>query len=209
MTIVSKVDLCNMALSHLGNYQTISDIDQPSDGKELTFALWYDISRQTFLKMTMPNFSLTRKRVSLSNDTETFGFQRAYEYPHDCLKLLGIGEVEEKFNNYSVESNGNTRRIYTDEFYDDGLPIRYVRDVDNVSEMSPEFKSAFAWYLAANVALDITQDLNKVTLIERILPEKMATLSGLNAQENMPIRISRSKYRQSRHLYNPVNYRKR
>lgn len=199
--ITSKVQICNMALSHLGNYGTVENIDTPTTEKEITFSLWYDVSRQAFLKLTMPNFSLKRRRVAQVIEPAVFGFSKVYEYPNDCLKLLGIGEIEEKENNYVVEGN----RIYTDEDYPDGLPIRFIGDISDVTKMSPEFKIGLSWFLAGHTAMDITQDLNKATMIEKILPEKMSTLSGLNAQENMPIRISRSRFRQARYSYDSKN----
>lgn len=195
MAINSKVQLCNMTLSHLGNYGTIDDIDAPVSDKEIIFSLWYDIARQTFLKMTMPNFSLARKNVAQLAITPPSPFGYAYEYPKDCLKLLGIGNVEDKENNYSVESN----MILTDVLYEGGAPIRYIKDVVDVTEMSPEFKVGFSWYLSDIVCLDITQDLSRAQQISQMLPEKMSTLSGLNAQENKPIRISHSRFKQARY----------
>lgn len=198
MAISSKVDLCNMSLGHLGNYGTITDIDTPTEDKEITFALWYDISRQTFLKMTMPNFALDRKIVSLRSTLPPFGtalgYQYAYEYPNDCLKLLGIGEVMDKENNYAVEG----RNIWTDDYYENGLPIRYIKDITDVTVMSPEFKMSFSVYLASNVALEITQDATKANAMLKMLPEKLASLGALNAQENMPIRISHSRFKEAR-----------
>lgn len=205
-TINSKNELCNLAISRLGNYGTINDIDQPVTDKEITFALWYDVSRQTFLKLTMPNFALARRRVALVvGVVPAFGFKNVYERPSDCLKLLGIGEIDEKRNNYVMEGE----YIYTDEYYTDGLPLRFVRDITDVTKMSPEFKVEFSWYLAGDVAMPITQDVNKVKLIEELLPSKISIMSGINAQENMPIRISRSRFRESRNYYDPVNSVKR
>ena len=205
MAITSKVELCNLAISHLGNFGTISNIDTPQSDKEIAFALWYDISRQTFLKMTMPNFALARKSLALVVETPPPPFSFSYAYPADCLKVLGIGNIEDKLNNYTVEGD----RIYTNVEYEDGLPIRYIKDITDVTAMSPEFKVGFSWFLASNTAMDITQDVNKVKTIEALLPEKMSTLSGLNAQENMPIRISRSKFKQARVSGFPSNERKR
>lgn len=194
MAINSKVQLCNMALSHLGNYGTVSNIDTPKNDKEIIFSLWYDVARQTFLKMTMPNFCLSRKSVAQLAATPPSPFAYAYEYPKDCLKLLGIGNIEDKQNNYSVENN----MILTDVLYSSGAPLRYVGDITDVTDMSPEFKIGLSWYLAAMVAYEVTQDAGRANQIQQMLPEKMSTLSGLNAQENKPIRISHSRFKQSR-----------
>ena len=205
MAINSKVEICNLALSHLGNFSTISDIDIPETEAEIVFALWYDISRQTFLKMTMPNFCLARKNLALVVETPPQPFSFSYAYPADCLKVLGRGPIEDKTNDYTVEG----RRIYTNVTWEDGFPLRYVKDITDVTIMSPEFKVGFSWFLAGHTAMDITQDLGKVKTIEALLPEKMSSLSGLNAQENQPIRISRSKFKQARVSGFPTNQRKR
>jgi hypothetical protein len=198
MTTTSKIDICNMSLGHLGNFGTIQNIDTPSNDKEITFALWYDISRQTMLKLLMPNFALARKVVAQVVIPAPFGvdqgYQQAYEYPADCLKVLGIGEVKDKENNYAIEGN----LIWTDQAYPNGLPLRYIKDIEDVTMMSPEFKMTFSLFLASNACMDITQDANKAKLLLQMLPEKISTLSGLNAQENMPIRKSVSRFRQSR-----------
>lgn len=199
MAVTSKVDLCNMAVGHLGNYGTISNIDTPSDDKEVTFALWYDISRQNYLKMSMPNFALDRRVVSKVVKPPPFGidlgYQNAYEYPSDCLKVLGIGEVKDKENNFAIEG----KDIWTDQVYDTGLPLRFIKDITDVTMMSPEFKLNFSIFLASNVCMDITQDVQKAKLLMTLLPEKLGVLSGLNAQENMPVRKSVSRFRASRY----------
>jgi len=210
MAIGSDVDICNMALSHLGNYGTINSISTPRNDKERVFALWYDISRQSLLKLTMPNFALARKLVSELVATIPFGYDNCFEYPSDCLKVLGLGEISQKADYaYSIERHPTNEglAIYTDDNWTDGLQLRYIKDVTDVNSFSPEFKMLLSWYLAGNVAMDITQDSNKMITIEKILPSKMSELSGMNAQENKPIRISNSLFKQARNSYvqrNPI-----
>jgi hypothetical protein len=198
MAINSPVELCNMALGHLGNYGVINDITDPTEDKETTFALWYDISRQTFLKMMMPNFALARRRVAKVVTAPPFGndagYQYAYEYPADCLKALGLGEVSLKENNHAVEGG----YIWVDEEYTDGAPLRFVKDVTEVGAMSPEFKMGFSIFLAINVCAEVTQDDAKTKMLLQRLPEKLALITGLNSQENMPVRISRSRVMEAR-----------
>lgn len=196
MSITSKNEICNLALGHLGNFGTVSDIDTPTNDKEITFALWYDISRQALLKMVMPNFALARRLVSELVISIPFGYANAFEYPSDCLKVLGLGNIDQRADfTYSIEGNV----IYTDDDWEDGMQLRFIRDIIDVNAMSPEFKMLLSWYLAGNVAQDITQDANKVALIEKILPGKMSELSGLQAQENRPIRISNSLFKAARY----------
>lgn len=183
-----------MSLGHVGNEGTIANIDSPVNDKELVCSLWYDISRQTLLKLVMPNFAKKRKTVAKLDLTPPFPFSYAYEYPVDALKIIGIGPIDEKENNYTVENN----TIYTNVDYPEGMPLRYVGDVEDVSTMSPEFIILFSFYLASFIALGITQDLKKVQLIQAALPVMMVQLSSVNSQENKPIIKNTSRYKQAR-----------
>jgi hypothetical protein len=144
----------------------------------------------------MPNFAITRKRVSLEaeNSDEDFGYDYIYNYPNDCLRILGIGNIKDKENNYTVE-NG---KIYTSEKYDDGLPLRYVKDVSDVSAWDAPFKELVSWALAVNVCLSITQNEQKQQLVEQSYNNIKFNVLAMNGQENRPIRVSRSKFKASR-----------
>lgn len=198
MAITSDVGIANLALSNLGNYGTIDSLSSPVNDKELTFAARYDICRQTLLKTVMPNFALARIIVSQKTTTPAFGYEFYYEYPNDCLKILGIGEIPDKTNDYSVENDGEGLAIATDADEEDGLQVRYILDVSDVTQFSPEFKTLFGWQLAADCCMDITQDAAKAKAFHESMPARYSALSGLNAQENRPIRISRSRFASAR-----------
>lgn len=205
MAVNSKVDIGNMALSLLGNYGIINNIDTPKTDKERVLALWYDICRQFVLKLLMPNFALDRAIVAQLEETPQFGFAYYYEYPNNCLKLLGVGNVEDKENNYNVEGG----KIAHDTDYSSGMPIRYVKDIEDINAWSPEAKLLFAQYLAAYTALPITQDVAKASKLKQELPAEISSASGLNAQENMPVRISNSRFKQARYNGVPTNTSKK
>jgi len=199
MAVTSKVEICNLALSFLGNYGTVTDIDTPSDPKELVFAQWYDICRQTLIKEMVPNFALARVIVAKLVETPVFGYAYFYEYPNTCLKVLGIDNVNWSRNDYDVTEG----KISTDVDFPEGLPLRFVKDIEDVNSMSPEFKILFARYLSAHVALPITQDVAKANSIWASLPAALSSASAQNAQENKPIRISRSKFKEARYVPYP------
>ena len=185
----SKIDICNMALGQLGNYGTINDIDTPTTEKEKTFSLWYDVSREALLKMVKPNFALHRRVLAKLSETPAFGYANVYEYPSDFLHILGIGNIEDKANTYTIEGN----RLYTDEQYLEGLPLRGVLNFTDVSLMPSDFKILLSVYLAANTAQTITQDASKTKQMLDIFTYNLGAVAGMQAQENMPIRISRSR----------------
>jgi len=201
----SPEQICNLAYSRLGGKESINSLDNPQTAVERVFAIWYDICRQFMLKKLMPNFALGRKVVAQLEETPAFGYAYAYEYPKDCLKLLGIGEVQDKENNYSVEGN----QILTDEEYDEGMEVRYIKDETDVTKFSAEFIMALSAELGEKVSLQLTQDPDKLTALNTLKRSDQAEASALNGQENRPIRINRSKFKQARTADNPENFNKR
>ena len=193
----SKTDICNMALSHLGNYGTVNDIDTPTSDKEATFALWYDVTRQAALRLVIPNFAMDRRIVSKRATAPAFGYTYAYEKPSDCLKPLGFNDIDAKEkDNYTIEGED----ILTDIDFTDGMELRFIRDVEDVTKFTSDFKILLSYILAAKVAMPITQKKGLRDSMEAMLPMKISEVAGINAQENPPIRVSTSRFRQARYM---------
>lgn len=206
--IQTKVDICKIALGDLGIRTTIENIDQPKKDNELICALYYDITRQNTLKSNMPNFALWRD--VMSQKTVPLGYVKAYayafEYPVDCLRLLGVGDIDLMDSNYTGEKptvEGNL--IFTNTNYPDGLPIRYVRDVTDVGAMTPDFIFTLAKEIGKRISLPVTQDTTKKKIVTQEAKEEQLNMSAMNAQENKPIRRSTSRFRASRNYYQSMN----
>lgn len=204
--ITTKVDICNLALGGVGNRNTITNIDTPKNDKELIFSLWYDITRQVVLKTLMPNFALDR--VIVSEKTLPAGYVNVYakcfEYPNYCLKLLGIGDIDITDDIRPTVEGG---LIFTNNDYPDGMPLRIIRDITDVTMMSPEFIMALVSELSKRTALSVTQDPTKKNMATKDAVTESMNTSALNAQENKPIRRSVSRFRAARYLnpsHNPI-----
>lgn len=185
----SKVDICNLALSQLGDKSTVENIDSPTKQTEKVLAKWYDISRRAALKTMMPNFAITRDLWALSAETPAFGYKYAYMYRSDCLKILGIGEADNPSTDYSIE-NGY---VLTNILYEDGLPVRYVKDEQAITKFNDSFILLFSLLLARNIAPEITESMTIISNLEKNIPVKTMEIMALEAQENKPIIIKSSK----------------
>lgn len=202
--MASKNDICNMAISQLGNYDTISDIDTPTNDKERVCAVWYDICRQFVLKTLIPNFAQSRVIVSQLAEVPLFGYSYYYEYPDTALRILGIGNAEDKANDYAIElTPDGVKAIAHDTDYEDGAELRIIRDVEDINLWSVEAKLLLAQYIAAYTCLAVTQDEARATRLKRELPKEISAASSLNAQENVPVRISNSRFKASRFSDSP------
>lgn len=190
----TKIEICNLALSRLGGMASVENIDAPEKETEVVCSKWYNTSRKTALRQMMPSFAKKRDCWVQASYTPAFGYKYAYKYDSKCLKLLGIGNLYEKDNDYVIEDGF----VLTNTFYKDGLPVRYIYDVEEVSKFTDDFVSLFAWFLARDVCLELTESPEKFSMIENILPMKIAEVCGVDSQENRPIRVERSNLKAAR-----------
>jgi hypothetical protein len=201
----TKVGIANLALSHLGNLQSIEELDPPASNTEKIIDSWYDITRRFTLKVVQPNFAIVRDILAVASSAPEFGYGYKYAYPADCLQFFGIGEVEEKENNFSIEGDF----ILTDEYSESGLNVRYLKDVVDPSKYTPEFVMSLAWKLAEVICMPITGDMQKLAYIRKEMPMSLLSSTSLSTQENQPIRISRSKFSAARYTNYPSFVNKR
>lgn len=200
--VTSKVQICNLANSGVGNRNTIMNIDTPKTDKEFVFAQWYDPIRQLCLKTLMPNFALDRVVVSTKTVPTAYAnsYTAALEYPNDCLKLLGLGDIDFT-DDKKPTVEGNT--IYTNLDVTSGGYLRIVKDITDVTMFTPEFVIYFASELGKRTALAITQDPTKKKMAMADAAVDAMNTTALNAQENKPVRRSVSRFRAARYLQSP------
>lgn len=191
----SKTEICALALSRLGQQNSIEDIDNPKKQTEVVCAKWYDVSRQSALKHMMPSFARKRAVWALDADyVPAFGYDYAYKYQSGCLKILGVGETRSSKKDYEIEGG----YLLTNEHYENGLPVRYVADIEDTSQFTPDFVQLFSWILASNICMELEIDMNKYQAIQQMLPQKIIEYCGVDAQENPPKRVSHSILEQQR-----------
>ena len=187
--INTKIQICNLALSCIGDKGSVEILESPRKQTEIVCAKWFDTSRKTFLRQVMPNFAKKRDIWALdANYLPAFGYAYAYKYKADCLKVLGIGNLYEKRNDYAVEGG----YILTNFEYPNGLPVRYIQDITDISSFTPDAINLFAWFLARDICIELTENNEKYNQITQLLPAKIAEFTGIDSQENKPIRIEHS-----------------
>lgn len=205
----TKVQACNLAASRLGSYGSVEDIDQPRKPLEIIFAKWWDHARRMALESIMPNFAITRRVLAPDSTAPAFGYTKRFQVPSDSVRVLGVGQQEDKANDYSIEGG----YILTDQYVEDAdgnvtLNLRFVIDEADVSKYTPDFMEGLSWFLAYCANMEVTHDADKQVYLERVIRDKKAEASSLNSQQNRPIRLNNSKFRQARSAHAPTNYEK-
>lgn len=161
--MATSVDICNLALAHLGDEASVSNISPPDGSAQAAHcARYYPIARDQLLEMHAWNFAVTRAQLA---ETGTAPDQWAYQYalPTNCVKVLKV------FSD-GVEDDTQSEDFNVETLVDGTVVIqtnaklawcRYVKQVTDTSKFTPTFVICLSWLLASYIAGPITKDLTK------------------------------------------------
>lgn len=180
----SVVQLCNMALSHIGSEAQVAAISPPDGSVEAGYcATFYDQARTEMLEPGNWRFSLNRATLAeLANLSDVWAY--AYALPSDCLRPLRVlrpGEGLTVFTQYDTEVNANDRN--SADFDVEGqvlfsnqpaATLIYVRDVTDTGKFTASFTSAFSYLLASYLAGPIIKGSDGTRLGDAMRQRAMA-----------------------------------
>lgn len=177
--MASVVDICNLALGHLGDTATVASIDPPEGSAQAEHCQrFYPIARDSLLEMHYWNFSM--RRIALQQLTNSWPeWKYAYALPADVLNIISIlpPDAQDDYSthftptdtpvwasNYSpmIAAGRYVPQPYTVETQSDGTQIlltnqenavlRYTALVTDPSQFSPLFVMTLSWHLASMLA---------------------------------------------------------
>lgn len=194
-TATSKVDVCNLAMDHIGG-GIIVKIDTPETEQEKKCARWYDVTRRALLRAHPWAFARARAILSRNTTAPTHGWADAYNVPTNLLRLHFIGDdsVADLKNNYVFEG----RQILMDNSGGASIDIGYTKDEEDVTK----FDALFTDLLAVEIAWRMTFAFTLKPSLKRELRESRNELrieaKAVNSQERPPRRVQRSKFIEAR-----------
>lgn len=160
--MASVVQICNMALSHIGSDARVTSISPPDGSVEAGHcATFYDLARTEMLEPGAWAFSLKRVALAeLSNTSEAWTY--AYAKPSNCLRPLRILRPTlgvTVFNQDNITAHIDDRDsaqfdvegdvVYTNE--PDAVLV-YVQDVTDSTKFPATFTTALSFNLAGFLA---------------------------------------------------------
>lgn len=168
--MASPIDICNLALAHLGEIPNISSIDPPEGSAHAEKCeRFYPIARDAALEMR--NWSFGLKRVGLAqveNDSPRWAFK--YSLPSDIIRPVaipvpGVGFNTEFVPNAQIGQGSASSADFTTEggflFTSiDDAELLYLFRLTDTTKFTPLFVNAVAWLLASYLAGAITRDMD-------------------------------------------------
>lgn len=182
--MASVVQICNMALSHIGAEARVSSISPPDGSVEAGHcATFYDQARVELIEPGNWRFALKRATLAeLANDSDTWLY--AYALPSDCLRPLRVLRLFSAgvtvFNQDDVRFSPTDREsadfdvegatLYTNE---PAAVLLYTRDVTDTGKFTPSFVSALSDLLASYLAGPIVKGNEGVRIAEALRQRAM------------------------------------
>jgi hypothetical protein len=89
--VSSEVDICNMALGHLGDDATVASLDPPEGSAQAEHcARFYPMARDAMLDAHKWGFATRRASLALLSETPPSPWRYAYAQPADALNLISM-----------------------------------------------------------------------------------------------------------------------
>jgi hypothetical protein len=188
---MNQTAICNLALLRLGIAQPIADITENSVAGRACNAVWEQCIR-SMLRERPWSFAVRQVDLALVGQQLFSDWFYTYRYPTDYIvvnrvnpTLTASGATSVALTvdasnlpqtyPFQIGSDASGRLIHTD--VDDAVAIGTVYITDTAL-MDPEFTSALAWYIAAEIAMSLTKNkdmyANAYTEYQRIASDGFA-----------------------------------
>ncbi|MGE8659113.1 MAG: hypothetical protein ACN6O8_20405 [Achromobacter sp.] len=176
--MASDVDICNLALAHIGDDATVSSIDPPEGSAQAEHcSRFYPIARDAVLEAHDWNFASTRAVLAqVASQWSSWAF--CYELPTECLRAIAVlppdatddysaslrdaseigypgarlvgGAARYMPQEFCVETDANNRPLlYTNQAQ---AVLRYTRRMRDTTKFSPLMVDALSRLLASYLA---------------------------------------------------------
>lgn len=169
----SVVQICNMALTHIGAEALVASIDPPDGSVEAGYcATFYSVARQEALELGTFKWGVTRVALALASTNPSTTWAYAYARPSNCLdplrvlptSLLEVDAWPADRRPELVPTNAAYSERAGAEFEIEGdliltnepdAVLVYKVDVTDTTKFSASFASALSMLLASYIASPI------------------------------------------------------
>lgn len=169
--MASEVDICNVALGHLGDEAEITAITPPDGSAQASHcARIYPMARDELLESHNWRFAVKRATLAvLTNADQPQEWAYTYAYPNSCIRVIAVRPQNETSTTnsgliydqqefltkphtipFTVEAlDDGTQVIYTNQ---ENATVHYVALITDTVKFSPLFRAALSRLMAVYLA---------------------------------------------------------
>ena len=153
--MASYVDICNLALAHLGDEATVSAISPPDGSVQAAHcARFYVMARNIVLESHPWRFATFRAALQPRTDEPPTAWTYAYALPNLCLRPLRVLAPESTDDNEGEEFKVETAEDGSQILYTnvEEATVVFIKEIVTPAYFSPLFTEAYARLLASFLA---------------------------------------------------------
>ena len=185
--MASEVDICNIALSNLGERSINDRADENQRARACDNR--FDDVRDLVLRSHIWNCALKRLALTSSATAPVWGYDYAYPKPAEMLRLIAVKENEHAFK---IEGDN----IVTDS---STLNILYIERVTDTAKYDSLLVQAIALRLATEIGQDLTGKTELKENLMRKYREVLSEARSADAAEGTPQKIESDLWLESRY----------
>ncbi len=154
----TKVEICNLASTHLGIGHSISNFDTDQSEEGASYRAVYDtVLRNVLRKYPLP-FTTKITTLALVVEDPNTEWEYSYRYPTDCIAIRRIlsgtrADTRQSRIPYKIGADSQGIVIWTDQ---ENAEIEYTYYANNPNHYPSDFVMAFSYYLAHVVSKRIS-----------------------------------------------------
>lgn len=175
--MASEVDICNLALAHLGDVATVASIDPPSgEAQAAHCARFYPVARDALIELHTWGFATRRASLALNANNPSSTWKYCYAPPAGVVnyieildplaaddysvgvQMAGVGPYSAPVvglgvytpQRFAIESNDNGDDILYCNV--ENAVLRYTVVITDTTKFSPLFVTCLSHYLASMLA---------------------------------------------------------
>lgn len=194
---MNTIDLCNVALATVGVDRGIESLDDDEPGARYCKRLYPQV-RGLLLRDHPWRWATRRVALALLSE-EVSGWEYAYSYPSDCVKVLAVEDevpLEGVIYPFEVRAlTGSSVAICCNVMTAYG---RYTKDVIDANLFDPAFVEALSLRLASRLAVSLTGDRSLAGGLAQDAERALARAKFLDASEGYQEAYVTSRYTDAR-----------
>ena len=168
----SEVQICNLALTKIGEEQILSLTENNKRGRICN--LHYEPTRDAVLRSHIWNFAVKREELALSVDTPSFDFTYQFALPNDYLRALNTN-LDASYD-WKIENGFVLCKS-------DSVKLRYIAKITDTNLFDSMFIEALSSRLAAEFAISLTDSLSLQAQMFSLYNGKIAEARSMDSME--------------------------
>ena len=199
--MVGQVDVANVALGIIGEPPISSFEDNLEAARAVN--LRFPTVRDAVLRSHFWNFATKRTTLSELTPGPAFGFTAQFQLPPDWLRMLAVNPGNMSFNHFVSQGDYTIEGDRLLAQASGAADIIYIARIDDLNMWDALAVEVLASRLAAELAINITQNRGLVDQLWRQYQEKLAEARSADAMDIPPQTIESNEWTRSRFGFFP------